>query len=113
MNLETNRELSGQINHCEKPVVMKSRNITWEGEYEYESIDMVCAVCAAELTLDIKTEVGPPQGSIEYWIVGKDPRDGAGWSSNKYSTPTRPIELALAHLEGFPDMIIMLVSSED
>lgn len=55
-------EVSGQIAHCEQPVNVKSRRTSWSGDYETEVISMLCGICAAELTLTVRADVGPPVG---------------------------------------------------
>jgi len=55
-------EVSGRVLHCEKPVAMKGRGFHWEGEHEFERVDMECRECGALLTLSIRTHVGPSAG---------------------------------------------------
>lgn len=58
------REVSGRVLHCEKPVLIKNRGFSWEGDYEMERVNMECSECGAELTLTISANVGPPSGDV-------------------------------------------------
>lgn len=59
---EPTRELSGAIEHCERPVTMRHTRISWVGEHEVQQSHFRCDLCGANGTVTVSTPVGPPVG---------------------------------------------------